>query len=72
MGVEQLAVLAGCVGVSVVVYRRLASPSSSGASSWGSGKAAREAEALGLLPASRQKTLLDGPVRGARRRGRRA
>ncbi|MCH0541805.1 hypothetical protein I3F58_19995 [Streptomyces sp. MUM 203J] len=62
MGFEQLVVLAGCLGVSVMVYRRLAGPSPSGASWRGPAKAAREAEALGLLPASRQKTLFAGPA----------
>ncbi|OII68651.1 hypothetical protein [Streptomyces sp. CC77] len=52
----QGAVIAGCVGVGVLVYRRVA-----GGTGDGGARAAREAEALGLLPASRQNTLLPGP-----------
>lgn len=57
MEVTRVIVIAVAVAVGVLVYRRIAgAPPSRGAAA-----AAREAEALGLLPASRQNTMVSGP-----------
>ncbi len=58
METARVIVVSLAVGVAWVVYRRVMGASSSR----GGARTARRAEALGLLPASRQNTLLPGPA----------